>query len=158
MTDMQDLFEPKQIKAKKGLFEIVQAVVTQLGDYSYVLPKGLQLSYYPEVGFSKNEIGVDRKYVFQKQGLKAVVEFAFDKKEYKATTQVSVEANGKNVYGEIRSLYESIVKAYEPGNWEKQIWKLYEDALHMKAARQARRDILKQKIKSAGDRRSASLW
>ena len=38
MTDVKDLFEPKQIKAKKGLFEIVQAVVTQLGDYSYVLP------------------------------------------------------------------------------------------------------------------------
>ncbi|MFA5887461.1 MAG: hypothetical protein WC852_02015 [Candidatus Nanoarchaeia archaeon] len=168
MTDMQDLFAPKKIKAKKGLFEIVQAVATQLGDYSYFLPKGLQLSYYPGTGFSKNDVGVDRKYIFQSKGLKAAVEFSCkvdDDRKYYAPASAIVEVNGKEVFHELKCLGRNIdfwlkpvVQAYEPGSWEKQIWNFYEQAIHMKAAREARRDVLRQKIKAAGIRRSASIW
>lgn len=162
MTDMQDLFAPKQIKAKKGLFEIVQAVATQLGQYSYSSPELYDYLY------CSNQLGVDRKYVFQSQGLKAVVEFdcKVDKdweKYYEPTTAI-VEVNGKEVFHELKFLGghidirpQPVVQTYESGAWEKQIWNLYEQAIHMKAAREARKDCIRQK-KAAFNTRSASIW
>ncbi|HII15318.1 MAG TPA: hypothetical protein HA362_03310 [Nanoarchaeota archaeon] len=140
---------------KKGLFQIVQAVARELGDYttdSMILP-------------GTNVPSLCTGYFLIKAGLRAAVGYRqlYDNKYGilgHVSTHVSINVNGKEMFHASidQSSIEQYVQTYEPGDWEKQLRGFYEQALHMKSARKARTEGIRQRIRAAGNRRSASIW
>ncbi|MBU2638137.1 MAG: hypothetical protein KJ955_04135 [Nanoarchaeota archaeon] len=163
---METMEQQRQV-AKKGLFEIVQEVAVELGEYHYAAKRvpGRWSTFDADIS--------NRKYVFQRDGLKAVMDFEphiEDDWKYSLPARVFVEMNGENVFHEVRDfppyfgfgchtlLASPEVMNYKPGDWETQLQGFYQQAMHMKAAREARKDSLRQRIRQAGDRRSASIF